>query len=132
VVVPIDVEAFGFWLKAAFGQPTTAGTTPKTHTLLSGNRTLLSVAVEVAMSEVLRFAMYSGCMLDQLTWQMQRSGLLTATARLVAPSETIAAVTAAGMPTALWTFQRYSEAQRNGARQFGLGRDHLFQQPRLH
>ncbi len=32
VVVPIDVEAFGFWLKAAFGAPTTTGTTPKTHT----------------------------------------------------------------------------------------------------
>lgn len=30
VVIPIDVEAFGFWLKAAFGQPTTACTTPKT------------------------------------------------------------------------------------------------------
>ena len=26
VVVPIDVEAFGYWLKAAFGQPTTTGT----------------------------------------------------------------------------------------------------------
>ena len=27
VVVPIDVEAFGYWLKAAFGAPTTSGTT---------------------------------------------------------------------------------------------------------
>lgn len=27
VVIPIDVEAFGFWLKAAFGQPVTTGTT---------------------------------------------------------------------------------------------------------
>jgi hypothetical protein len=32
VVVPIDAEAFGFWLKAAFGAPTTTGTTNKTHT----------------------------------------------------------------------------------------------------
>lgn len=28
VVVLIDVENFGLWLKAAFGQPTTTGTTP--------------------------------------------------------------------------------------------------------
>ena len=28
--------------------------------------------------------MYSGCVLDQLSWQMQRSGLFTATAKLVA------------------------------------------------
>ena len=101
VVVPIDVEAFGYWLKAAFGQPTTTGTTPKTHTFISGNWTLPSMAVEVAMPEVPRFAMYAGCVLDQLSWQMQRSGLLTATAKLVAQGETIAAVTAAGTPAAL-------------------------------
>ncbi len=101
VVVPIDVEAFGYWLKAAFGQPTTTGTTPKTHTFMSGNWTLPSMAIEVAMPEVPRFAMYAGCVLDQLSWQMQRSGLLTATAKLVAQGETIAAVTAAGTPAAL-------------------------------
>ena len=44
VVVPIDVENFGLWLKAAFGQPTTTGTTPKTHTFQSGNWTLPSMA----------------------------------------------------------------------------------------
>lgn len=36
VVIPIDVEAFGFWLKAAFGQPVTSGTTPKTYDLPVG------------------------------------------------------------------------------------------------
>ena len=28
VVVPLDAEAFGFWLKAAFGDPATTGTGP--------------------------------------------------------------------------------------------------------
>ena len=87
------------------------------------------------MPEVPRFAMYSGCVLDQLSWQMQRSGLLTATARLVAQGETIAATTAAGTPTALG-LQRFGHfngtVKRNGtaAGQCRLGRDHLFQQPR--
>jgi hypothetical protein len=40
--------------------------------------------------------MYSGCVLDTLSWQMQRSGLLTATASLVAQGESIAASPAAG------------------------------------
>src|SRR5690606_10160660 len=53
------------------------------------------------MPEVLRYAMYSGCVLDQLSWQMQRSGLLTATARLVAQSETVGATTQAGTPAEL-------------------------------
>ena len=50
------------------------------------------------MPEVPRFAMYSGCVLDQLSWQLQRSGLLTATAKLVAQGETVATTTAAGTP----------------------------------
>lgn len=98
VVVPIDVENFGLWLKAAFGQPTTTGTTPKTHTFQSGNWTLPSIAIETAMPEVPRYAMYSGVVLDQLSWQMQRSGLLTATARLVAQGETVATTSGAGTP----------------------------------
>lgn len=59
VVIPIDVEAFGFWLKAAFGQPTTACTTPKTHTFQSGNWTLPSLSIETTMPGVPRYAMYS-------------------------------------------------------------------------
>jgi hypothetical protein len=112
VVVPIDVENFGLWLKAAFGQPTTTGTTPKTHTFQSGNWTLPSMAIETAMPEVPRYAMYTGCVCDQLSWQMARSGLLTVTARLVAQGENVAAATAAGTPTAL-ALQRFGHF--NGA-----------------
>ena len=101
VVVPLDVENFGLWLKAAFGPPTTTGTTPKTHTFQSGGWALPSMAIETAMPEVPRYAMYTGCVCDQLSWQMARSGLLTATARLVAQGETVAAATAAGTPTSL-------------------------------
>lgn len=84
VVVPLDAEAFGFWLKAAFGDPTTTGTGPWTHEFQSGAWALPSISIETGMPELPRFAMYSGCVLDQINWQMQRSGLLTATARLVA------------------------------------------------
>ena len=56
VVVPIDVENFGLWLKAAFGGPTTTGTTPKTHTFQSGNWSLPSMAIETGMPEVPRYA----------------------------------------------------------------------------
>ncbi len=101
VMVPIDAEAFGFWLKAAFGDPITSGAGPYTHEFRSGNWTLPSMSIETAMPEVPRFAMYSGCVLDQLSWQVQRSGLLTATARLVAQGETIATTTAAGTPAEL-------------------------------
>ena len=75
VVVPLDAEAFGFWLKAAFGDATTTGTGPWTHEFQSGSWALPSMSIETGMPEVPRFAMYSGCVLDQINWQMQRSGL---------------------------------------------------------
>jgi hypothetical protein len=102
VMVPIDAEAFGFWLKAAFGAPTTTGAAaPYTHEFQSGSWTLPSMSIETGMPEVPRFAMYSGCVLDQLSWQVQRSGLLTATARLVAQGETVATTTSVGTPAEL-------------------------------
>ena len=102
VVVPLDAEAFGFWLKAAFGTPTTTGAeAPYTHEFQSGSWTLPSMSIETGMPEVPRYAMNSGCVLDQITWQMQRSGLLTATARLVAQGETVGTNTATTSPSAL-------------------------------
>ncbi len=82
------------------------------HTFLSGNWTLPSMSIEVAMPEVPRFAMYSGCVLDSLSWQMERSGLLGAKAMLVAQGETIAGATAAGTPAAI-TLKRFGHF--NGA-----------------
>ncbi|AUH32375.1 phage tail tube protein [Paracoccus tegillarcae] len=121
IVMPIDAEAFGFWLKAAFGDPVTSGTGPWTHEFRSGAWVLPSLSIETGMPEVPRFAVYSGCVLDQLNWQMQRSGLLTATARLVAQGETVGTVSNAGTP-ALIDLKRFGHFNgaitRNGT---GLG-----------
>lgn len=101
IVVPLDAEAFGVWLKAAFGAPVTSGAGPWIHEFRSGSWTLPSMTIETGMPEVPRFAMYSGCMLDQLSWQMQRAGLLSATVKLVAQGESVAMASAAGSPAAL-------------------------------
>ena len=117
VVVPIDAEAFGFWLKAAFGDPATTGTGPYTHEFQSGSWTLPSMSIETGMPEVPRYAMYSGCVLDQLTWQMQRRGLLTATASLVAQGEAVGTSSSAGTlaEPALKRFGHFNGAiTRNG------------------
>jgi hypothetical protein len=54
VVVPIDVENICLWLKAAFGQPTITGTTPRTHAFQSANLPLPDLAFEAAIPKVLR------------------------------------------------------------------------------
>jgi len=117
VVIPIDAASIGFWLKAAFGAPTTTGTTSKTHTFQSGNWTLPSFAIETGMPEVPRYAMYAGCKLDSINWQMGRSGLLTATARIIAQGETVATSSAAGSlaDLALTRFGHFNGSiKRNG------------------
>ncbi len=120
VVIPMDAENLGFWLKAIFGQPVTTGTTPRTHTFQSGGFTLPSMAIETQMPDVPRFAMYSGLVADRIQWQSQRSGLLTATVGLIGRGETVAATTAAGILTdATLPLQRFGNFQgsitRNGA-----------------
>ena len=113
VVVPIDAIGFGYWLKAAFGDPTTTGAeAPYTHEFRSGSWTLPSLAIEIGMPEVPRFAMYAGCVVDQLSWQMTRSGLLTASVSLIAQGETPATTTNAGTPTEI-ALQRFGHF--NGA-----------------
>lgn len=119
LTLPIDAEAFGFWLKAAFGAPTTTGSGPGpyTHTFQSGNWTLPSMSLEVGMPEIPGFAMYSGVKVNQLSWTMQRSGLLTASAQLAAQGETVNGTTQAGTPTnlALQRFGHFNGSiKRNG------------------
>lgn len=101
LTIPIDAAAFGFWLKAAFGAPVTTGAGPYEHEFRSGNWTLPSMSIETGMPEVPRYAMYSGVVVNQLSWTMQRSGLLTASAQLVAQGETVASSSQAGTPADL-------------------------------
>lgn len=117
VVVSIDAESIGYWLKAAFGAPDTTGTDPYTHVFESGGYTLPSLAIEKGMPDLPRFEMFTGCMVNQLSWQMERSGLLTATVGLIAQGETPASSSAAGSLGAL-TLQRFGHfngsVKRNG------------------
>jgi len=102
VVVPLDAEAYGYWLKGAFGAPTTTeGTDDFEHVFSSGSWNLPSFSVEVGMPEVPSFAMYSGCMVDSFSWSMARSGLLTSTVEIVAQGEDLATSSQAGTPSTL-------------------------------
>jgi len=118
VVVPIDTEAFGFWLKGAFGAPVTTGTGPYTHVFTSGSWSLPSLSIETGLPEVPSYAMYGGCMVDKIGWQMARSGLLTANVDLIAQGETLATTSGAGTPApvALKRFGHFNGSlTRNGA-----------------
>lgn len=116
IVVPIDAEAWGYWLKAAFGNPNTTGSDPYTHIFSSGSWTLPSLAIEKGLPEVPRYEMFTGCVVNSLSWQMQRSGLLTATVNVVAQGETPASSSQAGSVADL-TLLRFGHFQGS------IGRD---------
>ena len=108
VVVPIDAAAFGFWLKAAFGAPTTTGTAPGpfTHTFQSGSWTLPSMAIETAMPEVPRYAHVS-------SHPPVREDLAFVLPDEVTAGEVLAAITGAGgeLLAAALLFDVYRGAQ---------------------
>lgn len=101
VVVPIDLRSFGYWLKGAFGAPTTTGTDPYTHVFKSGLYALPSMSIQKAMPTVPSFQMVAGCKVNQIQWTMQRSGQLTATVGLIAQGETLNGANQAGTPAAI-------------------------------
>lgn len=102
VVVPIDPRFLGIWLKALFGEPTTTGASaPYTHEFQSGAYNLPSMAIEVQNPDVPSFRMMSGVKANSITWNMQRSGLVTATVSCIAQGETTATSSAAGTLTEL-------------------------------
>lgn len=111
IVIPIDVDGIGFWLRAAFGAPVTTGTTPKTHTFKSGGTSIPSMAIEIGTPEVPNYSMFAGCRLDQLQFRMARSGNLQATAQLVAQGEARAAASAAGTLANLAQMKRFGHFQ---------------------
>lgn len=118
ITVPIDAIGFGFWLKAAFGAPITTGTGPYTHEFRSGAWGLPSLSIEVGMPEVPSFSMFPGCKVNALSWDMARSGLLTATVDMIAQGEVLGTATGAGTPAdiALDRFNHFhGSVERDGA-----------------
>ena len=135
VVVPLDAEAFGFWLKAAFGAPTTTGTGPWTHEFQSGSWTLPSMSIETGMPEVppLRhvFRLRAGPdhLADAALGAADRDGAAGGAGRNGRHDHQRRNARCAGTE-ALWPFQRVDHPERHRPRQRGLGRDHLCQQSR--
>lgn len=119
VVVPIDARFLGIWLKMLFGEPTTTGAAaPYSHEFTSGGWDLPSASIERQNPDVPSFAMLSGVKANSINWQMQRSGLVTATLECIAQGETLSGASTAGTLTSLplTRFGSFNgEIERDGA-----------------
>lgn len=105
IVVPIDTDGIGYWLKLLLGAPVTTGTTPKVHTFKTGATSLPSASIEFGNPEVPSYRMNTGVRADTLSIEMARSGNLQATFGLIAQGEALAASSGGGSPASI-TLQR--------------------------
>lgn len=109
IVVPLEAESIGHWLKAMFGAPTTTGTGPYEHVWESGDAaTLPSQSIETWMSSVPHAEMVSGCVADQMQIEAaQDGGFMQATFTMVARDSAKDTSSGAGTPTAFGAYERF-------------------------
>lgn len=112
VMVPIDVEGTGFWLKALLGAPDSSEDTGVyTHVFESGAWSLPSFAMERQQPDVPSYEMFLGCRADRARVEIARTGRVDATIDVVGQgAATPGATTSAGTPNA-WTLQRFMRKQ---------------------
>lgn len=100
ITVPVDKRAFGYWLKALCGAPTTTGAGPYTHIFKPGN-IQPSLVVEKGFKDINLFALYNGCKINQFSMSLGGDGELTANFDLLGAKETIDDTSFDNTPTAV-------------------------------
>ena len=111
IVVPIDNVAFGYWLKAMFGAPTTTGAeAPYTHVFKIPD-TQPSLDIQKAFPDFSTDAFYTtkGAKISNCSLEFGGDGELLATLSIIGAEETAAATTTfSGSETAVTMSLRYS------------------------
>lgn len=79
------------------------------HVFTAGQLAHPDAAIQIGMPDVPHYAMNYGVMADDLSIQMQRSGLLNATLSLIAQGENTAAASMAGSLAPDWEVERFSQ-----------------------
>lgn len=100
IVVPIDYTAFGYWLKAAFGDPTSAkvgDTTNYKHTFKIKD-TQPSFTLEKAFPGISTYIKEHGCKISKMSLSVGGDGELTATISVMGAKEEIGTSSMATTP----------------------------------
>lgn len=89
IVVPVDALAFGYWLKAMFGAPTTSGTGPYTHLFKVGNTQPSLVLEKKFATATASYAKMNGCKVGKMSMRVGGDGELTATLDIEGAAEAL-------------------------------------------
>lgn len=98
VVVPVDMIAFGYWLKAIFGNPETTGDGPYTHVFKPTN-VQPSLVLEQGFTDIGVYELFNGCKVGKISIPIGTEGDLVATMDIMGMKETIGATSFDATPT---------------------------------
>jgi len=110
VVVPVDLNSFGHWLRLLLGAPTSSGTTNYTHTFKSGASSLPSNTVEVGYPDVPNYDLITGVRADTLEIDFSPSGPATARFGLIGQGSTRFGTSSGGTPISA-AYTAFNKAQ---------------------
>lgn len=92
VTVPVDSVAFWYWLKLAFGTPTTTGTGPYAHAFKITD-TQPSGVMEIGFTDISEYLKYNGVKVQSINITIGGDGELVATFNLVGAGYTAPSAT---------------------------------------
>ncbi|WP_270934581.1 phage tail tube protein [Falsiroseomonas oryzae] len=111
VVVPVDLNNIGHWLRLLLGPPVTTGTSPNfIHSFGSGAAALPSNAIEIGYPDVPSYDLCTGVRADTMELDFSPSGPATATFGLMGQGSTRGASSAGGAPTTA-AYTAFNKAQ---------------------
>jgi hypothetical protein len=89
IVVPLDANNIGFWLKAAFGAPTTTGSAvPYTHVFKVGD-TQPSLSIQQAFTDIGQYELFNGVKISKMKFSFGGDGELTVSIDVIGAKETL-------------------------------------------
>ncbi len=110
-VVPVDAIAFGYWLKALFGAPTTTGDGPYTH-VFKPAESQPSMVLERGFTDIGKYALANGCKVSSMSIDIGGEGDQNASIDIMGASEVLGDASFAATPTtlSLVKFNRFQAA----------------------
>jgi hypothetical protein len=114
-VVPVDVTAFGYWLKSLLGAPTSTGTATCTHIFTTRATSIPSMILETQHADIGVYRLNNGCKVSSLSMSFGGDGELTASIDIIGSKETIAATAVASATTiSLTKFNNFQAVLKEG------------------
>ena len=115
-VIPVDVLAMGYWLKAMFGAPTTSGTGTYTHTFKLGTTQPSLVLEKTFATATATYMKLNGCKVSKFSLAAGGDGELTANLDIEGAKETVGttAYDATLTAIALTRFNQFQAAIKEG------------------